>query len=102
MSKAQSNTAREKRENYIVLVVENRSNLGDKLKSIDESSITEEIVPNVIENSHIIEEIYSKLGEIPNPDEIEPDIHGYWIKRKLWDDKTDILEWLRERFGDGV
>jgi len=56
----------------------------------------------VIENSHIIEEIYSKLGEIPNPDEIEPDIHGYWIKRKLWDDKTDILEWLRERFGDGV
>ena len=102
LSKAQSNTAREKRENYIVLVVENRSNLRDKLKSIDESSITEEIVPNVIENSHIIEEIYSKLGEIPNPDEIEPDIHGYWIKRKLWDDKTDILEWLRERFGDGV
>jgi len=102
LSKAQSNTAREKRENYIVLVVENRSNLRDKLKSIDESSITEEIVPNVIENSHIIEEIYSKLGEIPNPDEIEPDIHGYWIKRKLWDDKNDILEWLRERFGDGV
>ena len=27
LSKAQSNTAREKRENYIVLVVENRSNL---------------------------------------------------------------------------
>ena len=102
LSKAQSDRARKEKEKYIVLVVENRDDLRDKLENIDESSITEEIVSNVIDSSYIIEEIYSKLGEMPNPDEIEPDIHGYWIKRKLWEDKNNILEWLKEKFGDGV
>ena len=102
LSKAQSDMARNREENYVVLVVENVDNLRDNLKEIDESSIPEEIISVVISNSYIIEQIYTKLGEMPNPDEVEPDIQGYWIKRRLWYGKDNILVWLQQKFGDGV
>jgi len=103
LSKAQSEMARDKKKYYIVLVVENAGSLREQLKTdIDENTIPEDLITAVIENSHIIEGIYSKLGSIPNPEEVEPDIQGYWIKRKLWGDKNDILDWIKQTFSDGV
>lgn len=52
----------------------------------------------IIKNSYIVEDIYQKLGSFPNLDEIEPDIHGYWVKRKLWGNKPDVLKWINYKF----
>ena len=103
LSKVQSKTARDKKEYYIVLVVGNAGDLRERLKmDIDENVISEDMIDTIIENSHIIEGIHTKLGSIPNPEEVEPDINGYWIKRKLWGGKNGILTWIEEKFGDGV
>lgn len=103
LSKTQSEMARSKKEDYIVLVVENTGNLRESLLEIDVNSISDDIISNVIANSHVIEGIHSKLGDIPNPEEVEPDINGYWVKKKLWmSDKNDITTWISQKFGDGV
>ena len=102
LSKTQSEMASNKKENYIVLVVENVDNLREHLKEMDENSISDDIITTVIENSKIIERTYMKLGAFPNPEEIEPDIHGYWIKKKLWEGKNDIISWIQQKFGEGV
>ncbi|MEM3573738.1 MAG: hypothetical protein QXJ62_05895 [Nitrososphaeria archaeon] len=102
LSKTQSEMAQSKKENYLVLVVENADNLREQLKEIDDNSISDEIINGVVQHSKIIEEIYTKLGVFVNPEEIEPDLHGYWVKKKLWADKNDIIRWIKQKFGDGV
>lgn len=101
LSKAQSEMAREKEENYVVLVVENANNLRELLKEIDGDSISDDLISTVENNSHVIEKIYAKLGGLPNPDEIEPDIHGYWVKKILWKGKNSVVKWLEQKLGDG-
>lgn len=97
LSKAQSLTAREREGNYIVLVVENTGNLRERLKGeIDENAIPEDVMNDLMDNSHILERIYSRLGSIPNPEEVEPDINGYWVKRKLWSDKNSLCTWIEQ------
>jgi len=102
LSKTQGDTARQRKDKYVVLVVENVNDLREKLKEIDDDSILNELIDEVVDNSHIIENIYTKLGAMPDPDEVEPDINGYWIKKSLWEDKNDIDNWLQKSFGDGV
>jgi hypothetical protein len=99
LSKKQSDKARDKRENYFVLVVENADNLRNSL-DVDENLITDDIINLVITNSHMIEEIYTRLSVNPNTDEIEPDIHGYWIKKRLWENSDNISDWIQKRFGN--
>lgn len=102
LSKAQSEMAQDKEANYLILVVENVGNLRERLKEIDKDSISEDIITDVVKNSNVVEEIYTKLGAFPNPDEIEPDIHGYWVKKRLWNDKNNVIKWIEQEFGDGV
>ena len=102
LSRAQSETARDMEENYAILVVENIDDLRERLKEMDEDSISDELLSIVEENSRVIERIYTKLGDLPDPEEIEPDIHGYWVKKKLWGDKKDVIQWIEQKFGDGV
>ncbi len=102
LSKAQSKEARKQKENYIVLVVENFSDLREQLKEMDENSIPNDLISMIETKSRIIEKISIKLGDLPNPEEIEPDIHGYWIKKKLWTDKNDLISWVEQTFDDGV
>ncbi|HIH96809.1 MAG TPA: hypothetical protein HA348_04940 [Thermoplasmata archaeon] len=102
LSRAQSEMARSKKENYGVLVVENIDDLRERLKEMDENSISDELISIVEENSRVIEKIYTKLGDFPDPEEIEPDLHGYWVKKKLWRDKKDVIQWIEQKFGDGV
>ena len=99
LSKAQGEMSKEKKEHHIVLVVKNAARLRDLLLSRDTSNnnIPEQLVLKIIENSHIVEDIYQKLGSFPNLDEIDPDSHGYWVKRKLWDNKPDILTWINRK-----
>jgi len=102
LSKAQSESAQEKEEYYVVLIVENVGNLRKQLKDIEGHSISQDLIDLVVENSFVIENIHERLGSFPNPEEVEPDINGYWIKSKLWKDKNNVLEWLESKFGDGV
>ena len=102
LSKTQSDYARHHKDKYVVLVVENVNDLREKLKNVDENSISKELISLIIESSYVIENIHTKLGEMPNPDEVEPDINGYWVKKRLWEDKNDIGKWLQKNFGDGV
>jgi hypothetical protein len=101
LSKVQSEMAGDTRENYMVLVIENGGNLRDQLNmDIEENYIPSDLKDALINDSHIIENVYLKLGSVPDPEEIEPDIKGYWIKRKLWNDKVDFVNWAQEKFGD--
>jgi len=104
LSKRQSETAREKKDNYIVLVVENAENLRSKLEDAIERGSSDDVIKDLIDpivkNSFVIEGIHTKLGTLPNPDEVEPDIEGYWLKRKLWREGKNILEWLKMKFSD--
>jgi hypothetical protein len=98
LSRPQSEMARIQKATYTVLVVDDVT-LREQLKlDIDESAIPADLVSDVIKGSHVIRRIGSKLGRVPNPEEIEPDIHGYWVKRKLWADKDNILEWIKKKF----
>lgn len=102
LSRAQSEAAHLKRDNYIVLVVEDTGNLRERLKTvIEEDKIPEDLIALLVERSRVLEEIYSKLGNFPDTDEVEADIHGYWIKRKLWEDKVDLREWIKQKFKPG-
>jgi hypothetical protein len=49
-------------------------------------------------NSHVVKELYEKLGKLPNQIEIEPDIHGYWLKKPLWENDENIVTWLENEF----
>jgi len=101
LSNAQSLTARERKANYLVLVVQNAENLRERLKAQrDEITVSEDLMNDVMGNSHVLEGIHTKPGSIPNPDEVEPDISGYWVKRKLWGDKSDLPTWIEQRFSD--
>lgn len=102
LSKAQSEKARDKKEYYIVLVVENAGNLRENLLQMGVSSTSDNIISCVVDNSHIIEGIHTKLGDFPNPEEVEPDINGYWVKRKLWIGRNNITNWVAQKIGDGV
>jgi len=95
ISRVQSETARSNKENYIVLVVKNANTLRDRLKvKLSENDVSKTLINDVIKTSHVVENFYTKLGAVPNPYEVEPDIHGYWIKQQLWGDKENITQWL--------
>lgn len=98
LSKAQSITARTSRKNYIVLVVKNSGNLRERLKVKLDQDIPEDLVKDVTRSSHIIESLFTKLGDFPNPNEVEPDIHGYWVKKPLWGEKESIVKWLEREW----
>lgn len=99
LSKVQSETSGTIKENYIVLVVENTNDLRERLQmNLDDNSILNDLKSDIINNSHIIKNIFSKLGTVPNPDELEPDIQGYWIKRKLWTNKENLVKWSKREF----
>lgn len=102
LSRAQSEMASERKDNYYVLVVENAEDLRKQLKVIEEHLISQDLIDLIVDNSFVVEDIHEKLGSFPNPEEVEPDINGYWIKKKLWKDKTNVLEWLESKFSHGV
>jgi len=103
MSKAQAEVACDKtgKEYYIVLVVHDNGALRQRLiVDPEKEAIPKNVVSGVKENSRIITSIYSKLGNLPNPEEVEPDISGYWIKKRVWEDKCNMLRWLETEFGN--
>ena len=100
LSKEQANRAQIEEENYVLTVVENGDNLRDRLNFDFKDNFPEDLIQSIIENSNIIEKISTKLGNPPNPDEIEADIKGYWVKKKLWSDKFDLSYWIGETFSN--
>ena len=61
-------------------------------------SIPEEIIEDVINQSSVIQNIALKLGKSPNPTEVEWDIKGFWVKKKLWKSAKNILRWIENTF----
>jgi hypothetical protein len=94
LTKRQSETARIQKSRYIVLVVNGEWGLRALLKELDEESISDELITAIKYNSHVIKNLSEKLGELPNPKEIKPDIHGYWLKKALWENQDNIVTWL--------
>jgi len=97
ISPAQSESARKYKERYLVLVVKNIPGLRDDLKvdmQEDQENVTLQNI--IIENSNLIQNIFTKLGEQPNINEVEIDLNGYWIKQALWNNSDNILDWLKQ------
>ncbi|MEM7818422.1 MAG: hypothetical protein QXP52_02970, partial [Candidatus Aenigmatarchaeota archaeon] len=94
LSKKQAETAQKEKDHYLILVIENAKSLRERLKEIDESFISDDIINDVVENSKIVEGIHEKLGNFPYSDVVEPDLNGYWIKKKLWENNINIYEWI--------
>jgi hypothetical protein len=65
---------------------------------IDENFVSENLENFIKTNSHVVKELYEKLGKLPNQIEIEPDIHGYWLKKPLWENDENIVTWLENEF----
>ncbi len=102
LSKAQSEMASKRKGGYYILAVQNAENLRDRLKVIEKDLIRQDLINLIIDNSFVIENINEKLADFPNPEEVEPDINGYWVKKKLWRDKANVIEWLKSKFGDPI
>lgn len=102
LSKAQGELANAVKSHYVLLIVGSAPELRDQLLSLrnSQNDNQEELAAMIIEKSTIVEHIHKKLGSFPNPEEIEPDIHGYWVKRKLWHDKVNILSWVEQKFSN--
>lgn len=98
LTKRQSERARSQKSQYIVLVVNGEWGLRALLNELDEESISDELITAIKYNSHVIKNLSEKLGELPNPKEIEPDIHGYWLKKALWENQDNIVTWLENEF----
>jgi len=99
LTKFQSKTARLQKSGYIVLVVNGDWGLRELLNvDIDEDSISDKLITAIKDYSHVVKNLYEKLGELPNPKEIEPDLHGYWLKNALWENKENIVTWLENEF----
>ena len=99
LTKAQSKNSRDLQSCFSVLVVENVNDLRYKLSILTEEMVDEDMIDLVIENSYIVDNLFEKMGVLPNPDEIEPDINGYWLKKRLWQKNTlDLLNWINKKF----
>jgi len=101
LTQRQSETARDWKSKYIVLVVEGDGygELREQLNlDIDDNSVSEDLEAIIKANSHIVKELYEKLGLLPNPIEIEPDIQGYRLKKPLWENNENIVTWLENEF----
>ncbi len=99
LSTIQSETARERAEHYVVLVVKSVNGLRERLIADLEDTIPEDLVDAVKATSHVVENLHTKLGQLPDSYEIEPDLLGYWVKSTLWGNKEAILEWVGKVFG---
>jgi len=103
VSDAQGKLAREKKQHFAVLVVENANDLRSRLKrKLDKTEITLELSKEIMDNSHIVEDFYAKIGTLPDSEEVEADINGYWIRKKLWGDKEKLSTWIKRVFSSGT
>lgn len=99
LSKKQAEMALEIEEKYLVTVVENAYDLRERLNTeIDEDDIPSDLYDDIIDSSHVIDYIYEKFESVPNPEEVEPDIKGYWVKKLLYSSKENVFQWIKENY----
>lgn len=102
LSRRQSELSGEMKENHVVLVVDDTGNLRELLKEpVDPDNVSEEMIEDLVQRSHVIENLYTKFGSLPDPEELEADISGYWIKARLWAAVDNVDTWVQKRFGVG-
>ena len=94
LSKAQSEKAAEKRAAYVVLVIGDTGDLRKQILTLKpDDEVSAELMTALLSRSHVVENLYSKLGDIPHTEEIEADVKGYWIKEKLWMFGAGLEQW---------
>ena len=96
ISRKQSEVAKESKENYFVLVVKGDLYLKPKLLAYTHLGAEEKLkIRKLIEeSSYVIASISEKLIDAPAPEEVEPDINGYWVKKSLWSRGEEIIDWI--------
>ena len=93
ISTKQSERANKRKEDYFILVVENDKNLRTDLLDLQNGDIPESIKREIIYNSHIIDNISIELGDW-DESKVVPVLKGYWIKKKLYERKQNIDDWI--------
>ncbi len=92
--------AEDTQENYFVLVVAGDADLKQKLL-VDYANYTSTEKcerKKIIEDcSYLVEGICERLIKAPMPEEVEPDINGYWIKSTFWSKGEKINEWISNK-----
>ncbi|MFH1483890.1 MAG: hypothetical protein ABIG98_06560 [Chloroflexota bacterium] len=87
LSTKQGEEAKTKRAEFFVLVVSGYGTLKDALLKEYPTYTTEQqkkaIASAIEQRSRLVGCLHSKLADPPAPDEIEPDINGYWVKEAL-------------------
>jgi hypothetical protein len=97
LSRKQADTAMSKGERYCILVVEGDVSLKEQLLhnytqfTNDEK---ESLKNSIAQRSMVTGHISDKLLAAPSPEEIEPDINGYWIKDLLWAHGDPLRSWI--------
>jgi len=100
LSKTQAKMAEEEKTHYFVLIIKGDKSLKEKITCYFNSLSSEEkdeIKSYIEKYSYIVSNISEKLAKTPSPEEVEPDINGYWIKEKLWAQGEKFTEWLLKR-----
>jgi hypothetical protein len=94
LSKAQSEKAAEQKATYVVLVVGDTGDLRKQILALKpDDEVSAELMTALLSRSHVVENLHSKLGDIPHTEEIEADIKGYWIKDRLWMLGPGLEQW---------
>jgi hypothetical protein len=97
LSKKQAETAIENDNKFFILVIEGSSELKDQLLNGYSTLVKDQInaiKKEVLNNCNISGGLSRKLLSAPNPDEIEPDLNGYWVKDALWIRGLNMNNWV--------
>jgi len=104
LSETQAKTAMLEGDRYLILVVTGSPELKEKLATYNELEDEErdKIRNLIVNNSHIIENIYQVLNaveQVIQRGDVVPDIKGYWLKDTLWKTGKNLVDWATETFG---
>jgi hypothetical protein len=101
LSKRQANEAELTLDKFLVLVVEGNSSLKQSLLNYSELPIEDnsDLKKSIEKSSYIVPNISEKLVKVPIPDEVEPDINGYWVKKSLWAKGVRLNDWISALIG---
>lgn len=100
LSKLQSLESIQHVNTYAVLVIHDQNNsLRNRLmEPLEISSVPGDVLLDALQQSHVIERIGGLLNDFQDSEEVEADLNGYWIKKKAWEEKASVQEWISKAF----
>ena len=68
------------------------------MEPLEISSVPGDVLLDALQQSHVIERIGGLLNDFQDSEEVEADLNGYWIKKKAWEEKASVQEWISKAF----